>query len=159
MYVLLKQRSVSIRLLDYFKLLKLFGFQTCRFWAYLMKVIPETRCAHQVWCQRFISIPIICLWSYHYEGCSRNEAVNYISTFLFPTTILLSGPPLSWSYGSWIYNYLCNQCLQPLKLWVSMLFMAVRWFSSDIPISSTNETESMSHKIPVGDSNTYSTRR
>jgi hypothetical protein len=21
-----------------------------------------------------------------------------------------------WSYGSWIYNYLCNQCLSPLKL-------------------------------------------
>jgi hypothetical protein len=25
---------------------------------------------------------------------------------------------LSWSYGSWIYNYLCNQCLSPLTLWV-----------------------------------------
>jgi hypothetical protein len=27
---------------------------------------------------------------------------------------------LSWSrsYGSWIYNYLCNQCLPLLKLWV-----------------------------------------
>ena len=23
-----------------------------------------------------------------------------------------------WSYGSWIYNYLCNQCLSPLTLWV-----------------------------------------
>jgi len=22
-----------------------------------------------------------------------------------------------WSYGSWIYNYLCNQCLSPLMLW------------------------------------------
>ena len=22
----------------------------------------------------------------------------------------------SWSCGSWIYNYLCNQCLSPLKL-------------------------------------------
>jgi hypothetical protein len=21
----------------------------------------------------------------------------------------------SWSYGSWINNYLCNQCLSPLK--------------------------------------------
>jgi hypothetical protein len=28
------------------------------------------------------------------------------------------GPSWSWSYGSWIYNYLCNQCLSPLKLWV-----------------------------------------
>ena len=29
-----------------------------------------------------------------------------------------------WTYGSWIYNYLCNQCLSPLKLWVWTLFMA-----------------------------------
>jgi hypothetical protein len=25
---------------------------------------------------------------------------------------------VSWSYGNWIYNYLCNQCLSPLTLWV-----------------------------------------
>ena len=31
---------------------------------------------------------------------------------------------LSWSYGSWIYNYLCNQCLSPLMLWVRTRFMA-----------------------------------
>jgi len=24
------------------------------------------------------------------------------------------GPSWPWSYGSWIYNYLCNQCLSPL---------------------------------------------
>jgi len=29
-----------------------------------------------------------------------------------------------WSYGNWIYNYLCNQFLSPLKLWVRTLFMA-----------------------------------
>jgi hypothetical protein len=28
------------------------------------------------------------------------------------------GPSWSWLYGSWIYNYLCNQCISPLKLWV-----------------------------------------
>ena len=28
------------------------------------------------------------------------------------------GNSLSWSYGSWIYNCLCNQCLSPRKLWV-----------------------------------------
>jgi hypothetical protein len=32
----------------------------------------------------------------------------------------------SWSYGSWIYNYLCNQCLSPLELWVRIPFMARR---------------------------------
>jgi len=37
---------------------------------------------------------------------------------------LFSGPSCSWSYGSWIYNYLCNQCLSPLKLWVQIALMA-----------------------------------
>ena len=36
---------------------------------------------------------------------------------------LYSGPLWSWLYGSWIYNYLCNQCLSPLKLWVRILLM------------------------------------
>ena len=30
----------------------------------------------------------------------------------------------SWLYGSWIYNYLCNQCLSPLTLWV---WTSLRW--------------------------------
>jgi len=33
------------------------------------------------------------------------------------------GPSWSWSYGSWVYNYLCNQFLSPLKLWVWTPFM------------------------------------
>ena len=32
--------------------------------------------------------------------------------------ISYEGPSWPWSYGSWIYNYLCNQCLSPLMLWV-----------------------------------------
>ena len=34
------------------------------------------------------------------------------------------GGGLSWPWlnGSWIYNYLCNQCLTPLKLWVRISF-------------------------------------
>jgi hypothetical protein len=30
----------------------------------------------------------------------------------------------SWSYGSWIYYYLCNQCLSPLMLWVRVSIRA-----------------------------------
>jgi hypothetical protein len=33
-------------------------------------------------------------------------------------SILIEGPSWPWSYGSWIYNYLCNQCLSPLMLLV-----------------------------------------
>jgi hypothetical protein len=40
-------------------------------------------------------------------------------------------------YGSWIYNYLDNQCLSPLKLRVR----TSRWFSPGTPVSSTNKTD------------------
>ena len=47
---------------------------------------------------------------------------------------------MSWLllYGSWIYNYLCNQCLSPLKLWVQTPFIArctwynIMWWSLSV---------------------------
>ena len=68
------------------------------------------------------------------------------------------GGSWSWSCGSWIYNYLCNQCLSPLTLWVRtplrrgvldttlcdnvcQWLATGRWFSLDTPVSSTNETD------------------
>ena len=64
----------------------------------------------------------------------------------------------SWSYGSWIYNYICNKCISPLTLWVRIplrrdeldttlcdkvcQWLATgRWFSLDPPVSSTNKTD------------------
>ena len=59
---------------------------------------------------------------------------------------------------SWIYNYLCNQCLSPLMLWVWISIRARfktlcdkvcqwlatgRWFLPGPPVSSTNKTEIM----------------
>ena len=61
------------------------------------------------------------------------------------------------THGSWIYNYLCNQCLSPLTLWVrSRSWWGVldttscdkvcqwlatgRWLSPGTPVSSTNKT-------------------
>jgi hypothetical protein len=61
------------------------------------------------------------------------------------------------SYGSWIYNYLCNRCLSPLMLWVWFPLRAMcttlcdkvcqwlaagRWISLGTPVSSTNKTDS-----------------
>ena len=61
-----------------------------------------------------------------------------------------------WSYGSWIHNYLCNQCLSPLMLWVWISIRARcttlcdkvcqwlatgRWFSPGPLVSSTNKTD------------------
>jgi hypothetical protein len=30
-----------------------------------------------------------------------------------------------WSYGSWTYNYLCNQCLSTLMLWVRISIRSI----------------------------------
>ena len=63
------------------------------------------------------------------------------------------GPSWSWSYGSWIYIYLCNRCRSPLMLWVRTQLMSMcttlcnkvcqwlaagRWFSL---VSSTDKTD------------------
>ena len=64
------------------------------------------------------------------------------------------GPSWSWSHDSWIYNYLSNQCLSPLTLWIWIPLMTkctqhcVMKFVSDspqvggTPVSSTNKTDS-----------------
>ena len=83
---------------------------------------------------------------------------SLIHTFkwLKPTTEdVTQGLLWSWSYGSWIYNYLCNQCLyhwncefEPCS-WRSVLdtmlcdkvsqWLATgRWFT---PVSSTNKSD------------------
>ena len=64
----------------------------------------------------------------------------------------------SLSYGSWTYNYLCNQCLSPLTFWVwippgrglldttlwDQLYQWLatgRWFSPGFPVSSIYKTD------------------
>ena len=64
-------------------------------------------------------------------------------------------PSWPWSHCSWIYNYLCNQCLSPLVLWVRISIRARcttlcdkvcqrlatgRWFSPGPSVSSTNKS-------------------
>ena len=63
-----------------------------------------------------------------------------------------------WSYSGWIYNYLCSQCLPPLKLWVRIplsrrvldttlcdkvcQWLATgRWFSQGTLVSFANKTD------------------
>jgi len=68
---------------------------------------------------------------------------------------LWQGPSWPWSYGSWIYNYLCNQCLSPL-MWVRISIRAMCttlcdkdfqwlatgwWFYPGPPVSSNNKTD------------------
>ena len=42
----------------------------------------------------------------------------HVRTNLKIQILLLQGLSWSWSFGSWIYNYLCNRCLSPLIVWV-----------------------------------------
>ena len=73
--------------------------------------------------------------------------------------IMLKGLSWSWSYGSWIYNYLCNPCLSSLTLWVQtplrrgvldttlcdkvcQWLATGQWFSPGAQVSSTNKTDS-----------------
>jgi len=42
----------------------------------------------------------------------------------FVNLFFSEGPSWPWSYDSWIYNYLCNQCLSPLMLWVRISIRA-----------------------------------
>ena len=89
--------------------------------------------------------------------------INHSSTRDLPNQtyfffLLMTGPLWSWSYGSWIYNYLCNQCLSPLTLWVWIPFRqgeldttlcdkvckwltTGQWFSPGTPVSSTNKPD------------------
>jgi hypothetical protein len=40
----------------------------------------------------------------------------FLQIWRFQLISFYVGPSWSWSYGSWIYNYLCNQCLSPLQI-------------------------------------------
>jgi hypothetical protein len=64
----------------------------------------------------------------------------------------VSGSLWSGSYGSWIYNYLYNQCLSPIMLWVRTPFMArctrynIMWLSLSVTcrrsvVFSTHKTD------------------
>jgi hypothetical protein len=95
--------------------------------------------------------------------CNRMQYFTFVQKSHFPSLlkVLISvnyyyhmlGPSWPWSYGRWIYNYLCNQCLSSLMLWVRISIRARcttlcdkicqwlatgRWFS---PVSSTNKTD------------------
>jgi len=83
-------------------------------------------------------------------------ADHFIPMFIVMTILFQClGTSWPWSYGSWIYNYICNQCLTPLMLWVRLMirvrctalcdkvfqWLATgRWFSPSPPISSTDRT-------------------
>ena len=76
--------------------------------------------------------------------CISTEMKNLFEQY---NMLKLNSNVLSWSwlYGSWIYYYMCNQCLSSLTLWVRIPIMARciaiklsvtcdRWFSPGTPV-------------------------
>jgi hypothetical protein len=59
-------------------------------------------------------------FAYSYTKQCKSESVSFLLTEIKQRLTILKkeGPSWSWSYGSWIYNHLCNQCLSLLTLWV-----------------------------------------
>jgi hypothetical protein len=81
---------------------------------------------------------------------SIDRHLNIYTTIRLPLSI---GASWSWSHGSWVSNYLFNQCLSSLTLWVRIPLRrcvldttlcdkvyqwhaAGRWFSPSTPVSS-----------------------
>ena len=94
----------------------------------------------------------------YFSTHSYKGKVIYTCIVLSDTNIytIFTGPSWPWSYGIWIYNYLCNQCLSSLMLWVRFSIRARctllcdkvcqwlatgRWSSAGPSVSSTNKTD------------------
>ena len=61
---------------------------------------------------------------YTFTICNELLITLIVHKVWYRILIIGKGSSWSWSQGSWIYNYLCNQCLSPLKLWVQIPLMA-----------------------------------
>ena len=89
---------------------------------------------------------------------NKNICIVFIVLYWRRYLEIWRGPLWSWSYGSLIYNYLCNQFLSPLTLWVLIQLgrgvldttlcdkvcqwlATCRWFCPGTPVSSTNKTD------------------
>ena len=62
----------------------------------------------------------------HFSYLNHVLSILGCVVFIIRHLIFLTNPKkgASWSlYGSWIYNYLCNQCLSPLTLWVRIMYI------------------------------------
>jgi hypothetical protein len=89
--------------------------------------------------------------------CYSQKLQKHLKPNHCTSPIPLMGSSWSWSYGNWISNYLCNQCLSQLMLWVRIQlrrgvldttlcdqvcqWLATgRWVSPGTPVSLTNKT-------------------
>jgi hypothetical protein len=64
---------------------------------------------------RELSLP---LSNNHNSNYTFSTNISILRNYYIQINSLRGEQSWYWSYGSCIYNYLCNQCLSPLTLWV-----------------------------------------
>ena len=131
---------------------KLFLLYLVLYWNFCIKNILST---HQVlsnrasgsWSYTFYtssavkqSIRVVIIYFLHIKYCqTEHQGRDHIlsthqvlsnrasGSWLSTHQVLSKRASGSWSYGSSIYNYLCNQCISSLKLWVWILLRCTRY--------------------------------
>ena len=105
-----------------------------------------------------IKYKILFLFKFCIKKSTGKVFINNIIVYILCNFIWISsytkalGSWWSWSYGSWIYNCLCNQWLTPLALWVrialrrgvldtTLWLLTGQWFSPGTPVSFTNKRD------------------
>ena len=80
------------------------------------------------------------------------DSIYFVQLLIDIEINVLRDPSWSWSIDCWIYSYMRNQCLSPLKLWVCVPFMAsciqynIMWYILSVTcdrsvVFSTNKTD------------------
>ena len=86
---------------------------------------------------------------YNHKPCTTSRRLISLSMLY-----IFEGLSWPWSYGSWIYDYLCNQCLSPLMLWVRILIRArcttlcdkvCQWLATSRGFSAVSPTNKTDH--------------
>ena len=78
---------------------------------------------------RLMAIKSGSCWTKPRNGMSSQDNIRFSSAdekcvVTFSISIYISlGSSWSWPYHSWIYSYLCNQCISLLELWVQIPVM------------------------------------
>jgi hypothetical protein len=96
---------------------------------------------------------------WHLKPNDKHDLTDCGRVVMFYASVTIVCPYIrSWSYGSWIYYYLCNQCLSPLTLrvrillWWGVHIYNIMWKSLSVtcgrsvvspgtPVSSTNKND------------------
>jgi hypothetical protein len=122
-------------------------------------------CGSVIFCKFYVLLVRECVF-FHVFLTPFCRAISTYVYFMFRISLLfwitfyilgaVVAVMMAWSYGSWIYNYLCNQCRSQLMLWVWISIRARcttlcdkvcqwlvtgRWFSPGTLMSFTNKTD------------------